>query len=123
MAKIFIDGSSASLVGELRNSYGERVPYHNLPTETVDNWIRSTSASPLVVPIAFSRRSKKMTANAIRVLEHRAIRIDKRFNELITALRTCTLKDTNDIDKNMTSHDDTFDAFKLSLLSVIGSIS
>lgn len=63
MAKIFCDGSSASLVGELRNSYGETVPYYNLPTETIDNWIRSPSASPLVVPIAFNRWSKKMTAN------------------------------------------------------------
>lgn len=59
MAKIFVDGSSASLVGELRNSYGEKVPYQNLPPQTIDNWIRSPSASPLVVPLAYSKWSKK----------------------------------------------------------------
>ena len=39
MCKILVDGSSASLVGELRTSYGETVPYNNLPTEVIDNWI------------------------------------------------------------------------------------
>lgn len=63
-----------------------------------------------------------MTANAIRVLEHRAIRMDKRFSELIISLRTCTLSDINDVNKKQTSHDDLYDSFKQALLCVIGTV-
>ena len=42
--------------------------------------------------------------------------IHPRFNKLITALRTAVENGEGSLDKEATSHDDLFDAFRMSLL-------
>jgi hypothetical protein len=59
-----------------------------------------------------------MLAHAKRILEDRGgqIAIHPKFNKLITSLRTAVEKGDGSLDKDVTSHNDTFDAFRLSLM-------
>jgi hypothetical protein len=59
-----------------------------------------------------------MLAHCKEVLEdsNGMIAIHLKHNKLITALRTAVEKGEGSLDKETTSFDDTFDAFRLSLL-------
>ncbi len=58
-----------------------------------------------------------MLAHAKEMLEYRngQVAINPKHNKLITALRTAVEKGEGQLDKEATSHDDLFDAFRLSL--------
>ena len=70
-----------------------------------------------VVPIHFSKEHRNMLAHTKRLLEYvtGAIAIHPTYNKLITALRTAVEKGDGALDKEATSHDDYFDAFRMSL--------
>ena len=59
-----------------------------------------------------------MLAHCKELIEYQngQIAIYPRFNKLITALRTAAENGEGMLDKDATSHDDLFDAFRLSLI-------
>jgi hypothetical protein len=59
-----------------------------------------------------------MLAHAKEMLEYQQgmVAIHPRFNKLITSLRTAVEKGDGSLDKEVTSHNDCFDAFRLSLM-------
>jgi hypothetical protein len=71
-----------------------------------------------VVPINFRNEHKNMLAHAKRILEtgNGGLVIHPSFNKLIVALRTAVEKGDDSLDKDATSHCDSFDAFRLSLM-------
>jgi hypothetical protein len=71
-----------------------------------------------VVPVPFSNEHKGMLAHVKELLEYQngMVAINPRFNKLITALRTAVENGDGMLDKEATSHDDLFDAFRMSLL-------
>jgi hypothetical protein len=71
-----------------------------------------------VVPVAFAKEHKRMLAHCKETLEYQngAIAIHPKFTKLITSLKTAVEKGEGSLDKDATSHDDLFDAFRLSLL-------
>jgi hypothetical protein len=60
---------------------------------------------------------KEMLAHCKEVMEYNggSVAINPSFNKLITALRTAVEKGEGSLDKEATSHNDVFDAFRLSL--------
>ena len=70
-----------------------------------------------VIPVAFSKEHKNMLAHAKELLEYQngMVVINPKHNKLITALRTAVENGEGYLDKEATSHDDLFDAFRLSL--------
>lgn len=70
-----------------------------------------------VIPVPFAKYHKEMLAHFEEMLEYRngQIAINPRFTKLITALRTAVEKGEGTLDKEATSHDDLFDAFRMSL--------
>ena len=70
-----------------------------------------------VIPVPFSKYHKETLAHCKELLEYRNryMSINPRFNKLITALRTAVEKGEGTLDKEATSHDNLFDAFRLSL--------
>jgi hypothetical protein len=70
-----------------------------------------------VIPVAFSKEHKAMLAHAKEMLEYQngQVAIHSRYSKLITALRTAVENGEGMLDKEATSHDDLFDAFRLSL--------
>jgi hypothetical protein len=71
-----------------------------------------------VLPVAFSKEHKAMLAHCKEVLEYQKgmVAINPSHTKLITALRTAVEKGEGSLDKEATSHDDLFDAFRLSLM-------
>jgi hypothetical protein len=78
-----------------------------------DNW----SEYMKVVPVNFNKEHKAMLGHCKMILEHDprkiAINPDK-FDKLITSLRTAVDIDGT-LDKESTSYNDIFDAFRLAL--------
>jgi hypothetical protein len=70
-----------------------------------------------IVPVNFDKEHKAMLGHCKMILEHEprkiAINPDK-FDKLITALRTAVDNDGT-LDKELTSYNDIFDAFRLAL--------
>jgi hypothetical protein len=58
-----------------------------------------------------------MLAHCKELMEYRngLVAINPRFNKLITAFRTAVENGEGMLDKDATSHDDFFDAFRMSL--------
>ena len=73
-----------------------------------------------IVPIAFSVEGAHMLQHAKYLMEETEedgsslIAIDKRFDKLITGLRTAIANEYK-LDKEVTSYDDIVDAFRLAL--------
>jgi hypothetical protein len=73
-----------------------------------------------VIPIHFAKEqedTRGMLAHAKKMLEYNngTIAINSRFDKLITSLRTAVEKGEGSLDKEATSYDDKFDAFRLAL--------
>jgi hypothetical protein len=70
-----------------------------------------------VIPVPFSKEHKNMLAHAKELLAYQngMVAIHPKHNKLITALRTAVENGEGILDKETTSHDDLFDAFRLSL--------
>jgi hypothetical protein len=75
----------------------------------------------IVVPVSFSVEGAHMLQHAKYIMEETEedgsslIAIDKRFDKLITGLRTAVANEYK-LDKEVTSYDDIVDAFRLSLV-------
>jgi hypothetical protein len=70
-----------------------------------------------IVPVNFNTDHKAMLGHCKMILEHNGGRIainPDRFGKLITALRTAVDNDGT-LDKESTSYNDIFDAFRLAL--------
>ena len=67
-----------------------------------------------VIPVHFSTEHKDMLAHCKIKLEKELIAINPRFDKLIIALRTA-VDNEETLDKEATSFDDIFDAFRLTL--------
>ena len=70
-----------------------------------------------VIPINFSMEHKSMLSNAKMLMEREGgfIAINSKFTKLITSLRTATEKGEFQLDKEATSYNDIFDAFRLAM--------
>lgn len=68
----------------------------------------------IVIPVNFSTEHKAMLEHAKMMLEKGHISINSKYDKLITSLRTAVENEGN-LDKEVTSYDDVFDAFRLAL--------
>lgn len=118
--KVYVDGSAAGFIADLKKAYGENRNYAEFikdKPEIVDAWI--AGMEPKVVPISFRDRHEIMLRNVETILQKHLLRIHPSFDKLIIALRTATSKgDKYDLDKIRTAHDDVLDALQLSLLNL-----
>ena len=94
--KIFIDGSASALIRSLKNSYEEYTRYDILQKnnpKVLQQWIYSGMNEPTVVPINFAKYHREMLQKLMPIVSKHKIRIDKRFDKLIIALRSAQAKD------------------------------
>ena len=68
-----------------------------------------------VIPIHFSVEHRTMLTHCKMFLERGLLQIDPRFEKLIISLRTAVENGDGVLDKQATSHDDVFDAFRLAM--------
>jgi hypothetical protein len=121
--RIFVDGANPSFIRSLKYQLGENVDYE----QEIDYYKKSFHdiynldfliRNMFVVPVHFAKEHKRMFTHAKKVLEYNAgsIAINPRFDKLITSLRTAVENGEGLLDKEATSYDDIFDAFRMSLL-------
>jgi hypothetical protein len=121
---VFIDGANPSFIRALKDRLGEDTDYDRLITHLKNSYGKNFGLSSLienmcVIPINFRNEHKQMLLHAKKVLEigkDGGLILHPSFNKLIVALRTAVEKGDGSLDKEGTSHNDVFDAFRLSLM-------
>jgi hypothetical protein len=119
--KVYIDGANPSFIKSLKLQIGEDPDYDKViaryrSEKMSGNWSKDMK----IVPVNFNTEHKAMLGHCKMLLENegengRRIAINPdRFDKLITALRTAMDND-GVLDKEATSYNDIFDAFRLAL--------
>jgi hypothetical protein len=116
--KVYVDGANPSFIKSLKLQIGEDPDYDKViaryrSEKLGDNW----SQDMRIVPVNFNLEHKAMLGHCKMILENDGGRIainTGRFDKLITALRTAVDNDGL-LDKEATSYNDIFDAFRLAL--------
>jgi hypothetical protein len=116
--KVYIDGANPSFIKSLKLQIGEDADYDKViaryrSEKLGDNW----SQNMRIVPVNFNSEHKAMLGHCKMILENDGGRIainPDKFDKLITALRTAVDND-GVLDKEATSYNDIFDAFRLAL--------
>ena len=123
---VYIDGANPSFIRSLKLQIGEDPDYDKIIARyrsegLGDNWGEYMK----IIPVNFNKEHKAMLGHCKMIFESEgggriAINPDK-FDKLITALRTAVDNDGT-LDKEATSYNDIFDAFRLALKFIISEI-
>jgi len=117
--KVYIDGANPSFIRSLKLQIGEDPEYDKVIARYKAEGFGDEAAlkDMKVVPVNFNRKHKAMLGHCKMILEQEPGKIainPDRFDKLITALRTAVDND-GVLDKEATSYNDIFDAFRLAL--------
>jgi hypothetical protein len=115
---VYIDGANPSFIKSLKLQIGEEADYDKVIARYKSEGLGdSWSQNMKIIPVNFNKEHKAMLGHCKMLLEQDpgkiAINPDK-FDKLITALRTAVDNDGT-LDKEWTSYNDIFDAFRLAL--------
>jgi hypothetical protein len=124
--RVYIDGANPSFIRALKDRCEEDPDYDKLimrykqntknPAATIDlSWLERQW---FILPVAFNKEHKHMLAHCKELMEYHngSVAINAQHTKLITSLRTAVENGEGMLDKEATSHDDLFDAFRLSLM-------
>jgi terminase large subunit-like protein len=117
--KLYIDGANPSFIRSLKLQIGEDANYlEQIATLKSNGWTEEQALKNMkIIPVNFNKESKPMLGHCKLILEEndpRRIAINPTFDKLITSLRTAVDNDGT-LDKESTSYNDIFDAFRLAL--------
>jgi hypothetical protein len=114
--KIYIDGANPSFIKSLKIQIGEDADYDKVIARYRSEGLGDATKDMMIVPVNFNKEHKSMLGHCKMILEdeQRKIAINPVFDKLITSLRTAVDADGT-LDKESTSYNDVFDAFRLAL--------
>jgi hypothetical protein len=114
--KIYVDGANPSFIRALKLQMGEDEDYDEIIKECKAKK-RDYEFEMNVIPVNFSMEHKSMLGNVKMLMERDGgyVAINPKFDKLITSLRTAVEKGEGMLDKEATSYDDIFDAFRLAM--------
>ena len=114
----YIDGANPSFIKSLKLQIGEDQDYDKVIARYRSEKLGDNRSENMrIVPVNFNTEHKAMLGHCKMILESDGGRIainPDRFDKLITALRTAVDNDGT-LDKEATSYNDIFDAFRLAL--------
>ena len=115
--KVYIYGANPSFIKSLKLQIGEEADYDKVIARYRSEGLGDGTPDMKIVPVNFNKEHKAMLGHCKMILEQDpgkiAINPDK-FDKLITALMTAVDND-GALDKECTSYNDIFDAFRLAL--------
>lgn len=117
---IYVDAANPEIWGSLKRMfnepYAERYVFDKLIYYRKNNLNPAGPGGMIVIPTPFSTNGAKMLSAAKSLVEDKdnLVVIDKRFDKLLTSLRTAVAREYK-LDKEQTSYHDILDAFRLSL--------
>jgi hypothetical protein len=115
---IFVDAANPEIWQELkrqfREDYRDTYVYSKIAEYEKNNW--DINSIMRITPVTFSKHHAAMLQHAKSLIEdpRNLVAIDKRFDKLLTALRTAVAEEYK-LKKDETSYNDILDAFRLSL--------
>jgi hypothetical protein len=117
--KVYIDGANPSFIKSLKLQIGEDADYDKVIARyRLEGFGDDAALKDMkVVPVNFNKEHKAMLGHCKMILENEGGRIainPDMFGKLITSLRTAVDND-GALDKESTSYNDVFDAFRLAL--------
>jgi hypothetical protein len=114
---VYVDGANPSFIKSLKLQIGKDPDYDKVIARYRSEGLGDATKDMRIIPVNFKSEHKAMLAHCKMILEHEprkiAINPDK-FDKLITSLRTAVDIDGT-LDKEATSYNDIFDAFRLAL--------
>lgn len=122
--RIFVDGANPSFIRALKDRVDEDTDYEQQISYYKKNYpsvydLEFLQQNMFVLPVSFTKEHKHMLAHCKEMLEYKNGQVainPTKHNKLITSLRTAVEKGDDSLDKDATSFDDCFDAFRLSLM-------
>jgi Terminase RNaseH-like domain len=114
---VYVDGANPSFIKSLKLQIGEEADYDKVIARYRSEGLGDATKGMRIVPVNFNSEHKAMLGHCKMILEQDGGRIainPDRFDKLITALRTAVDNDGT-LDKESTSYNDIFDAFRLAL--------
>ena len=121
--RIFVDAANPSFITTLKQAVNEDSDYMKQIAFYKHNYasiydLQFLQQNMFVIPVSFAKEHKHMLAHVKELMEYKngLIAINPKFNKLITSLRTAVEKGEGSLDKEMTSYNDCFDSFRLSLM-------
>jgi hypothetical protein len=112
--KVYIDGANPSFIKSLKLQIGEKADYDQVIMRYKAEGLGDATKDMKIVPVNFNREHKAMLGHCKMILEQDPGKIAINPDKLITALRTAVDNDGT-LDKEATSYNDIFDAFRLAL--------
>jgi hypothetical protein len=114
--KVYIDGANPSFIRSLKIQIGETADYIEELARYKHQGLTEEQAlrNMKIIPVSFGKEHKAMLGHCKLILEDSYIAIHPSFDKLITSLRTAVDADGT-LDKESTSYNDIFDAFRLAL--------
>ncbi|HJT49346.1 MAG TPA: DEAD/DEAH box helicase family protein [Nitrososphaeraceae archaeon] len=117
--KVYIDGANPSFIKSLKIQIGEEADYDKVIARYRSEGYGDEAAlnDMKVAPVNFNKEHKAMLGHCKMILERDGGRVavnPDKFDKLITSLRTAVDNDGT-LDKEATSYNDIFDAFRLAL--------
>jgi hypothetical protein len=113
-----IDGANPSFIRSLKLQIGEEADYDKVIARCRSEGLGGDGTQDMkIVPVNFKSEHKAMLGHCKMILEKDGGRIainPDKFDKLITALRTAA-DNHGTLDKESTSYNDIFDAFRLAL--------
>jgi hypothetical protein len=111
--KIFVDGANPEFIRSLKRAIGERPdPTIYIERSRKHRWPLETYMN--VIPVPFVSEHKHMITRCKLIVDSGSLLIHPKFEKLIVSLRTAVEQDGT-LDKDLTSYNDIFDAFRLAL--------
>ena len=113
---VYIDGANPSFIRSLKLQIGEDPDYlEAIARYKADGFTEEQALRNMkIIPVNFGKYHKDMLGHCKLILEDGYIAIHHTLDKLIIALRTATEMDGS-LEKESTSHNDIFDAFRLAL--------
>src|SRR5919197_34699 len=115
--KVYIDGSNPSFIKSLKLQIGEDADYDKVIARYRLEGLGDATRDMIIAPVNFNKEHKATLGHCKMILEQEPGKIainPEKFDKLITALRTAVDNDGT-LDKEATSYNDIFDAFRLAL--------
>lgn len=120
-SRIFVDDANPSFIWALKERLDEDTNYEQQISFYKHNYhsmydLQFLQQNMFIIPVPFAKYHKEMLAHTKEMMEYHngQMSIHPSKQKLITALRTA-IENEGMLDKEATSHDDLFDAFRLSL--------
>ena len=111
--RVYIDGANPSFIKSLKIQLGEDPDYNKvIAYYKSQKW--DWTKNMVVIPVNFSTEHKAMLGHAKVLFDQGYVSINLKHDNLITSLRTA-IENDGVLDKEVTSYDDIFDAFRLAL--------